>query len=780
MIDPQDLLYTNNFIETDILSNQQIERQTKNYDRFIDYQSELNNSQTNNTIRFLDNDDQETDEINMKKTLYEPFPLHNKKNNYPLMDPLLRDLSKDRYTKLKETRISIDTGYRNIRLYPLTSNFMINLGRDLSNIHKIAIENLVIPNFTKSVSDIQNNFCWQYLSDYYLFTDLSYNIVPFPNPQKIYSYFQLPYSSYEIPDDIFQKDPNYDPSDFLTNQFNISPGNYSLSLLLKEISLRSQQILHGNQLNLRTNVNQVVEEPYHSFPNLLDTPMTWLNEFDTVNNRLFFTNKMENIEILSIQFFKNSLTNTSPLTPNYFKENDIYYGYSSLGASYTLDPEYIYITVPFIQGLTDQWFDNSINKDNKDLYPDNNYENPFIPSAFPLVINNINIDQPLNSEVIKEFTMTPFFNLDVYTTKKYFLQSDPYTEDELFNVNYYKYSDIIQIKDGDLNIKCVRLAFRFNPNNSKEKPFSNKFPRPKTEYYRPASDNTILCSSILVNYFSNKTNVFYISYVNLLLLGRSLVTRFIYGQQDNVFTNAKNESIYESKLSLLEYFDFSIANSTNALLYSLTNVGFSFIHSNFYGPVYNESNALEEALTLLIANNFKTIGINYYFDSNNYFITNNNFVFLRFIFNQLDHQANRQDNLIISYNENEFHVNQNYSIDDRVKDLKIGETIECLRSTDQFVKDYNGVFCKILVSSLAGNISTVSNNISSKVIFNAYEKLLDNVTFLTIQLLDSNLRIIKTVGDYNFDLVFTTSVEKLKETNINTKTNKVDLVGINY
>jgi hypothetical protein len=196
--------------------------------------------------------------------------------------------------------------------------------------------------------------------------------------------------------------------------------------------------------------------------------------------------------------------------------------------------------------------------------------------------------------------------------------------------------------------------------------------------------------------------------------------------------------------------------------------------------VYNESNALEEALTLLIANNFKTIGINYYFDSNNYFITNNNFVFLRFIFNQLDHQANRQDNLIISYNENEFHVNQNYSIDDRVKDLKIGETIECLRSTDQFVKDYNGVFCKILVSSLAGNISTVSNNISSKVIFNAYEKLLDNVTFLTIQLLDSNLRIIKTVGDYNFDLVFTTSVEKLKETNINTKTNKVDLVGINY
>ena len=135
---------------------------------------------------------------------------------------------------------------------------------------------------------------------YYLFTDLSYNIVPFPNPQKIYSYFRLPYSSYEIPDDIFQKDPNYDPSDFLTNQFNISPGNYSLSLLLKEISLRSQQILHGNQLNLRTNVNQVVEEPYHSFPNLLYTPMTWLNEFDTVNNRLFFTNKMENIEILSI------------------------------------------------------------------------------------------------------------------------------------------------------------------------------------------------------------------------------------------------------------------------------------------------------------------------------------------------------------------------------------------------------------------------------------------------------------------------------------------------
>ena len=95
-------------------------------------------------------------------------------------------------------------------------------------------------------------------------------------------------------------------------------------------------------------------------------------------------------------------------------------------------------------------------------------------------------------------------------------------------------------------------------------------------------------------------------------------------------------------------------------------------------------------------------------------------------------------------------------------------------------KNYNGIFCKLLTSTIPGDIDVRDNNISSKIIFNAYDYLLDDISNIKIQLLDSELREIEIKQNYNFDLKFIYSDSKLKETNINTKTNKIDLVGKNY
>ena len=74
----------------------------------------------------------------------------------------------------------------------------------------------------------------------------------------------------------------------------------------------------------------------------------------------------------------------------------------------------------------------------------------------------------------------------------------------------------------------------------------------------------------------------------------------------------------------------------------------------------------------------------------------------------------------------------------------------------------------------------LDNNLSSKIIFNAYENLLTDVSNIKIEILDSDLKIINTSENYSFDLNFIYTDSKLKETNINTKTNKIDLVGKNY
>jgi hypothetical protein len=780
MIDPQDLLYTNNFFDTNIINDKEIEKETKNYDRFVNYESSQNTEDTNNTLRFLNNTDEESDNINIKKSYYQPFPVNNKKNHYPLLDPLLKDISKDRYTKIEETNFSIDTGYRDLKSYPLTSNFQVNLSKNMTNVQQIKIDNINIPNFLKSVEPMNNNLTWQYLSNYYENTDLSFNIIPFPNPKKIYSYFSLPYSVYNIPSSLFEEQPNFNPSAFLISYVNINPGNYSLNELLRKISLESGSILHGNNIYYPDNKYKITEEPYYSFPSLRGTNNIWVSEFNNIDEGIFMTNKMENVQLISLQFFKPPLEGNNYST-DYYKQNDIYYGFSSLGSDYTLDPKYFYFTVPFIQNITDLWFNNNDNKDNKDFYPNNDYNNPFIPSAFPLIINTNSGDIILNDSVIKNFTMTPFFNLDVYTTNSLFRNNEGYTEDELLNVNYYKFNDLININKNGLNIKLVRFAFRYNNSNSKGIPFSNSFPAIKTHYVVSNITQTLLFNDILINYFKFSTNVPYVVSNNRLFVGRSLLTRFIYGKENGELVNYKIDNIYETKTSILEYFSFSIANGTNGFLINVFNNGFSFVHSNLYNLSLNFTSPIQEILSLSTKSSLKTVNINYNFIDNNYFIKNNNFVYLKIKFIGVNILSNEQNQLNISYNDSEFHINQNYSIDEITKELNIGDTVKCYSDRLTILKkSYDGIFCKILVSPLSGNTSNITNEISSKIIFNGYDFLLNDITTLEITLLDSKLRVVKTIADYNFDLIFIHSVDKLKETNINTKTNKVDLVGENY
>ena len=693
---------------------------------------------------------------------------------------MLKDISKDRYTKIEETNFSIDTGYRDLKSYPLTSNFQVNLSKNMTNVQQIKIDNINIPNFLKSVEPMNNNLTWQYLSNYYENTDLSFNIIPFPNPKKIYSYFSLPYSVYNIPSSLFEEQPNFNPSAFLISYVNINPGNYSLNELLRKISLESGSILHGNNIYYPDNKYKITEEPYYSFPSLRGTNNIWVSEFNNIDEGIFMTNKMENVQLISLQFFKPPLEGNNYST-DYYKQNDIYYGFSSLGSDYTLDPKYFYFTVPFIQNITDLWFNNNDNKDNKDFYPNNDYNNPFIPSAFPLIINTNSGDIILNDSVIKNFTMTPFFNLDVYTTNSLFRNNEGYTEDELLNVNYYKFNDLININKNGLNIKLVRFAFRYNNSNSKGIPFSNSFPAIKTHYVVSNITQTLLFNDILINYFKFSTNVPYVVSNNRLFVGRSLLTRFIYGKENGELVNYKIDNIYETKTSILEYFSFSIANGTNGFLINVFNNGFSFVHSNLYNLSLNFTSPIQEILSLSTKSSLKTVNINYNFIDNNYFIKNNNFVYLKIKFIGVNILSNEQNQLNISYNDSEFHINQNYSIDESTKELNIGDTVKCYSDRLTILKkSYDGIFCKILVSPLSGNTSNITNPFSSKIIFNGYDFLLNDITTLEITLLDSKLRVVKTIADYNFDLIFIHSVDKLKETNINTKTNKVDLVGENY
>lgn len=788
MNDPQDLLYTNSFVNTDILTEKEINEQTTNYDRFINYESNQNTEETNNTLKYINNDNEETDPINIQKSVYQPFPVDNNKNNYPLFDPLLRDLSKNTYTKIRDTIINIDASSRNPILYPLSSKFKVDLPRTINNIQHIEISNINIPNFLKSVTSIRNNFSWQYFNDYYIYTDTSYNIIPFQDifNRRYYSYLDIPFSSYIMTKNIVENDKTYDPNNFLTYQVNIQEGNYTIDELVEEIETSSSKILHGVDKSVYLqkkpeNIYNICEEPYFSFPNLKGSGHNWKFEFNKQSGSVFCTNRMEEIQIMSIQTFFNSGKN---LSHKYFKQNDIFYNYSSLGANYSLDPKYIYITLPLIQGVTDQWFDNSDQANNKNLYPDKNYENLFKIAPFPLVISYESVDKNNKPELfnfVSQFTMTTFWDLRIYTVTPFSYFTNLYTEDEMFNISYYKFSDIISIPNSNINL--IRLALRWSPASSKGVPVQNAIPKPDYGYFNSVNNITEIFNKSLLDIINNNSNIKNLYNLNSLKLkiGRSLPCRLIYGKDNNKFQHYKSENINETKKSILEYFNFSIANSNNGDIKNIVNRGFAFIHSNVYGSTLDQNNIISQFVDSLTMINTKNVDLGLKIVNNNFYLKNNNYVYLKILFDGIDLSKIRQNQNEIALSETQKHINQNYSNSNLINYLGIGESANCFPGILEIqTKNYDGIFCKIFTSTIPGDINVLDNNLSSKIIFSAYENLLTDVTNIKIEILDSDLKIINTSENYSFDLKFIYSDSKLKETNINTKTNKIDLVGKNY
>ena len=786
MDDPQDLLYTNKFINTNIINQKEINDESQNFGRFINYESNQNNENTNNTLKYISNDDQETDQFNIQKSFYKSFPIENHKNGYPMFDTLLNDLSKNTYTNIRETVINIDTENRNPIFYPNTSDVKINLPKTLYNVRQLEISNINIPNFLKSVKYMKNNFSWQYFNDYYLNTDISYNLIPFPlyNKGKFYSYFDIKYSCYILLPQIINNDLTYDPSQFLTYQVNINEGNYTIDELLNEIEKESIKILHAvdNQNILQQtddNEYNIYEEPYNSITSLRNGPTNWNFEYDKQSGNIFCVNRIEGIDVCSFQTF---YSNSTSLTPDYFKKYDMFYGYSSLGLNYILDDNLIYITFPLLQGVTDNWFNNSAEKNNKDIYPNGDYENPFTINPFPLVLScsvNEEQKQTIFYNFINQITMTTFWDIRIYTEPPN--SDNTYTEEELYNLSYYKFIDIITLPG--LKNNLVRFGLRWSPISSKGAPFQNSFPKINFQFFKPITNSSIITSFVLQEYYT-KNNILnnLVDYKNFSTkIGRALPCRLIYGKYNNKYQNYKTEYVTESKQSIMQYLNFSIANSTNGDIRNINNNGFAFIHSNLYGTTLSSNEPLNQFIDSVTYFNNKKIDLQLKIVNDKFYLRNNNYIYIRILFDGVDFSKVRQNQNELATSENQNHVNQNYSNSILTNYLGIGESVDCYRSIMPIKsKNYEGIFCKVLTSTIPGSIDVNDNKISSKIIFNAYENLLNNIYNIKIELLDYELKLIETKENYNFDLKFIYSDSILKETNINTKTNKIDLVGKNY
>ena len=798
MSDPQDLLYTNQFISPNVLSNTEVEESTKYYDRFKDY---LSNTEKDQTDRYIDNDDLESDPVNRQKILNTKWPIYGNRNHYPLFDKYMNDISVNRYKKEIISKVSIDTKNRDTALFLNPNDFNIPFNKVFNNIKKFVINDIIFPNINQSISYVNNNFSWQYASQNYLLkANIDNTIIPVPNPELRIAYSSLPNSVYSFTiSGGFTIVPGID--DYLVYQAEIVPGYYTINSLQDKIRASTNAILHGSNI-AGVNLN-IIEQPYLIYTKRIGTPHLFTSYIDPLSSIVRFVNRIEEVKIVALQTF-------SPYENNY-DNNDIFHYISSTyqnNKTAQLNNKYIYVTLETINDITYQYFQN--------IYC------TYTPNAFPLVITGLdvnigNIDFNLinftefydeniytlngyTSEQIDSICTYKFIDyINIYNPTTFIVNANGKTDQRLIEKNYLRFA--LKLSTGNLNGKNYDSTGRIvEPSITQNVVFSstlnhylNNVGNVGTAYpYSSAPDSSGVSGSVLYYYKDTTTtpNIDtsragqmagflpeFIYFDKTVLIGRALLFRFIFDKVNGSYTNYEISTANEKKRSLLNVLAWPIANQTLQIYTLDTNNGFKFVQTNTQAFIVNNNTI--STYQVRPKNDLPNLNLNLQYFSNQYYIVTNFYIYLKLIFNTNDALLS-PDQIVNAVSSNVILYDQNY-IYGQLFNVGIGEDYTCagnLSNLTVYKKNYSNIFAKVLLSNIPGNFDTISSNIINNNSFSInYDNVIDNISNVTVQVYDSNMKLLSSNDDFSFTLTIYEIKDVLKETLINTKTNNVSTEG---
>jgi hypothetical protein len=806
MSDPQDLLYTNRFIDKNVLTNEELSKESEYYNRFKSY---IDNGIVDETQKYIENNLEETSEINIDKTLYQKWPVNKKKNHYPLFDTYINDISEGHYKKEIVTKINIDSKNRDISNYLNSNNFTIPLGKVFNNIKKVVVSDINFRNMNQSINNTNNNLAWQYPSQNFLLNNnIDNKIIPNPGIKNI-SFSSLPNSAYA-----YTGQGSYDINieNYLVYQTNINPGFYNIESLIESIKKSTCNVLHGQNSSIEI---KIIEQPYLSFIKMVGCPHLFSCSINPLTNVVNFVNRIEEVEIAAIQTF-------SPYETN-FSENDVFYNFlsnDSFSTKFGIDQSYIYIVIP-ANDVTYQYYWNTYS-----LYR---------PNPFPLVITNLtttfgNIDPELINYV-------EFFDLSIYLFAGY-------DESELTNVSYYKVVDTINITNNITNTTTatnynytntyLRLGLKLAVKNSNINSGGTSF---IASYIKPSITENIIILDSLKNILNNYNNVYVssgststgtltgniktvtTSITNNIvptpglsdstvdcissnsttnnisntsyttsgitcdykcindrpLIGRALLYRWIYDKDNGNYVDYEIETDNVKKRSLLNILAWPIANETLGLYTIDDNYGFKFVHSNKSKLLLSKKN-IEYYSKLNSV--YPLLNLNLQYISEKYYFVNNSYIFLKLNFNSataLSHSAQYYN----AISDSQRYYNQVY-IDEHFFNVGIGEdytSIDGCRYINIYKKDQSDIFAKLMVSNVPGNYDFIASNTVKNSYYVNYDFVDDNISEISVGVYDSNMTLLTVLIDFSFTLEIHEINYVLKETLVDSKTNSVSTTG---
>ncbi len=729
-MNPQDLLYTNEFTEKyDGKRYIDNEKNDENYYRYTNYVASTPNNETN---EYIISDNYENDPVNINKRLNTKFPIYRNRNHYPLFDPFINDVSVNQYQKVIETKINLDSLLRDRTISQYPNDFVLDLPQVFTNVSKIVINDINIPNITQSINEYNNNICWQYPTKTYILENNLYNtIIPTIDKLKQINYLTLPNVVSNLSDE-----------NILVYQENITNGNYSINSFIKRFKYQTSRIYHGDlsiNNSTKSRVDYIVEAPYNSYTEFIRTPHLFSIDINPATNIVKFVNRMEELKVISIQTFSQYTTD--------FENNDIYYNYSD--TKKIIDTRYIYVLLKSENNIT------------------NAYYSPVC--GFPLVFTGIDINiGNINYDI---FNYNEFYDLNIYLTNNY-------TEDEIKPIPTYQYWDTITIN----NIKYIRFAFKITSGNVLN------FYNPNGNIYIPVTTQTLVFNNNIYNIFKENDIEYY---DKTFLVGRALLYRWIFDKNNKEYLPYETLSENVKKRSILNILSWPIPVETYNQTLIAKNKGYAFVQQNNYGIVLNyNTNETNSNLSNIVYNgniaNPSNLNIQYY--GEDYYFATPGYIYLKIDFSTSSSNNNFVENpLQIGNRSINQQYNQNYIFNNFI--AGIGDQNICIfgnnnlnnslgNFTNLFKKDFTNIFSKIQISNIPNNIDNTASNINLNNIFSLnYTTPIDNLYSIKISLYDSEFKLINNTRDFSFTMIVSEVKDILKETLVDTKRNTVHITG---
>jgi hypothetical protein len=803
----EDLLYTNQFINTDSLTQEQL---NKNANNFIPYRT-IKEQTVNNVRDNLDRTFQKNNPITQSQLRSYGWNKGNFGNEKPVLSDFARDIGESSYYRYKTSYVNIDSRMRDVSLYPFPNNYNMFLGRKYQNIECIKLVDYFFPESQYPINNSNNKI---------VFFTIPYDMISFPqsialltiiNNISIQSFivnFNLLTSSQTDCESAQTKLRNNIYKNLFS--FEITEGNYTTTELKNEIEDKWNYLQFFNS-------HTITKEPYI------------FADGDTTTKSLYNRPQLVDVEINPENSNVNFLLRYEKLKVEYVKS---YYGKNYFDLLIKTENPLI----------SSQEFLDLANNDILSIHLTG------IPSLGGVNEKNINVGYaPLFQVcIINEFNNIGDCQANINNLRFYFsyytIVRDPDTGNVIPNLlRFYIYNQYYEprnlyISEPVILSNSEKISFDSpckslcNARIGREAPFFfiNGNENPLNQFLIEKNNNIYNVLPIVCKNY--KCSVDYpdcpepsIECCRCQINKTESICRIVDNNFITIFNNLLNNIDCSSKLlvNLLGFFNTLNNQNTlgpiqfargyqsnryytlNSYIKSISTINITYAVATNYLDCKKNLSPPQNPQFLLTYNGANFLNFKLPICKNNngtYSFYLDNYIFLKIMNNgnmnntagteiqqikPTSSYANGSNDMYIytgdgvkgfdlEYCSNS--ITENGVCDLPIPDSKGCEAVNSASSStyQKLSKDVENIFAKIKLSSNTGGCS-IDNVMQNEIIF--YDGSLTNLDNILVQLIDFEGKILELTRDHNFTLMIVEKIEILKETNINTRTGFINTMG---